>query len=87
MQETILTVASLITALGVILGAVFSFHSWYLNTKKQGEAIKELKEEQKVLIHGILACLKGLKEQGCDGEVTEEIERIENHINTKAHKI
>lgn len=35
---------------------------------------------------GVLACLKGLKEQGCDGPVIDAIERIEEHINKQAHK-
>ena len=45
-----------------------------------------MKEEQTVLTHGVLACLKGLKEQGCDGPVTEAIEQIEDFINKRAHK-
>lgn len=33
----------------------------------------------------ILACLKGLKEQGCNGPVTEAIDKIQKHINKQAH--
>lgn len=47
---------------------------------------KEIKEEQTILTYGILACLKGLKEQGCNGPVTEAIGRIEKHLNEKAHE-
>lgn len=42
-------------------------------------------EEQALIIFGLLACLKGLKEQGCDGPVTIAINKIETHINQKAH--
>lgn len=42
-------------------------------------------EEQILIIYGLLACLKGLKEQGCNGTVTEAINKIERHINIKAH--
>jgi hypothetical protein len=89
MSETtqlILLVASVITALGVIFGAVFSGYRWYLKQNKQDEDIKEIKQEQVILIHGILACLKGLKEQGCDGPVTSAITEIEVHLNKRAHK-
>jgi hypothetical protein len=84
--DLIITVASIITALGIILGAVFSGYRWYLKQNKQDEDIKEIKQEQVILIHGILACLKGLKEQGCDGPVTSAITEIEVHLNKRAHK-
>lgn len=38
-----------------------------------------------LLTYAVLACLKGLKEQGCNGPVTEAIGKIEKHINQKAH--
>ncbi len=89
MSETtqlILLVASVITALGVILGAVFTFHNWLLKRDKNDSDIKAIKEEQSILTKGVLACLKGLKEQGCNGPVTEAINDIEDHINKQAHK-
>ena len=48
--------------------------------------ISAIKEEQSILTKGVLACLKGLKEQGCNGPVTEAIKQIEDHINEEAHK-
>ena len=53
--------------------------------KKQEEEIKSIKEEQQLLTTGILACLKGLQEQGCDGSVNDAIDKIEAHLNKKAH--
>ena len=83
---SITSIAGVITALGVILGAVFAAYKWFLKQEKQDRDIKAIKEEQTVLVHGVLACLMGLKEQGCNGPVTEAIEQIENHINKQAHK-
>ena len=51
----------------------------------KNKEIKEMKEEQAILTYGILACLKGLKEQGCNGPVSEAINKIEKHLNEKAH--
>lgn len=48
--------------------------------------MQEQREELTLLTYGILACLKGLKEQGCNGPVTEAINRIEKHLNEKAHE-
>ena len=85
-HQIIITIASVITALGVIFGAVFAFHNWLLKREKNDKDIKSIKEEQSILTKGVLACLKGLKEQGCNGPVTEAIKQIEDHINGEAHK-
>lgn len=85
-MEIITTVAGVITALGVILGVIFAVYKWYLKQEKQDKDIKAIKEEQFVLTQGVLACLKGLQEQGCDGPVTIAIKQLENHINKQAHK-
>ena len=80
------TLAATITALGVVFGAIFAAYKWFLKQEKQDKDIKAIKEEQTVLVHGVLACLKGLSEQGCNGPVTEAINQIEKHINKQAHK-
>ena len=84
--QTIITIASVITALGVIFGVIFAIYRWYLKNEKQDDSIKDIKEEQSILTKGVLACLKGLKEQGCNGPVTHAIEELEEHINHQAHK-
>ena len=84
--EIIVIIASVITALGTIIGCFTTIHKWVLRQNKQDEDIKSIKEEQKILTTGVLACLKGLKEQGCDGPVTIAITEIENHLNKEAHR-
>ena len=84
--EVIIIIASVITALGTIIACFTTIHRWILRQNKQDDDIKSIKEEQKVLTTGVLACLKGLKEQGCDGPVTEAISSIENHLNKEAHR-
>lgn len=84
--EVVIIIASVITALGTIIACFATIHKWILRQNKQDDDIKSIKEEQKVLTTGVLACLKGLKEQGCDGPVTEAISSIENHLNKEAHK-
>ena len=85
-MEVITTVAAVITALGVIFGLIFAVYRWYLKQEKQDKDIKFIKEEQIILTQGVLACLKGLQEQGCDGPVTTAITKIETHLNQQAHK-
>jgi hypothetical protein len=46
---------------------------------------KQMNEELQLLTYGVLACLKGLREQGCNGPVSEAITKFEKHLNDKAH--
>lgn len=54
--------------------------------KKHEKDQSGIQEEQTLVVYGLLACLKGLAEQGCDGPVSEAIDKIEKHINKKAHE-
>lgn len=83
--DTIIMVGSLLTAVVVIFSAIFAVYKWYLKQNQQDLEIERVKSEQCLLTYGILACLKGLKEQGCNGPVTEAIDKIEKHINKQAH--
>lgn len=49
------------------------------------EDIRKIQKEACLHTYGILACLKGLQEKGCNGPVTEAIDKIEKHINKQAH--
>lgn len=83
--DLIITFTALITALITMATYVNKIHDWIHKMDCQDEEIKGIKEEQRILVGGILACLKGLKEQGCNGPVTKGIADIEDYINKKAH--
>ena len=94
--EAIITVASLIGALGVIGGMLISAYKFYKKPaelekqmqkirKTHEEDIRKINEEQCLITYGLLACLKGLREQGCNGPVTDAINKIEKHLNKQAH--
>ena len=50
------------------------------------EEIRKNNAELQLLTRGILACLKGLQEKGCNGPVTETANEIERYLNQKAHE-
>ena len=83
--QTIVTVAAVLAAIFAILRYYNKGYDWVKTQAKQEDEIKSIKEEQQLLTTGILACLKGLREQGCDGAVEDAINQIEAHLNTKAH--
>ena len=84
--QTIITVAAVIGAIAALLKYISKGIKLVEKQSEQDEAIADIQTEQAILTYGILACLKGLKEQGADGPVTEAIDKIEKHLNEKAHK-
>lgn len=84
--ETLIAAAAVLAAVTAIFGAIFGVYRWYLKRQKNDKDIQELKEEMGLLTYGVLCCLKGLKERGCNGPVTEAISKIEKHLNEQAHK-
>ncbi|MBR5874492.1 MAG: branched-chain amino acid ABC transporter permease [Oscillospiraceae bacterium] len=95
--QTIITASAFLGAVVAIATYFSKIVRWVDRQKKQDEDIKNLrkhheedmaiiKEENTLLVFGILACLKGLREQGCNGPVTETIDKIEKYLNQKAHK-
>lgn len=84
--EGIVTAAAVLSAVAAIFGIIFSVYRWYLRQNAQDEEIKAMKEDLSILTVGVLASLKGLSEKGCDGPVTEAINKIEMHLNERAHK-
>lgn len=95
--QGIITAGSVVAALSALLGILVKLVKWLEHQKAQDTAIKELKDrheadtktiesELAILTYGVLACLKGLQEQGCNGPVSEAVRRIEEYINNKAHE-
>lgn len=83
--QTLITAAAILTAIGAILKSYNKGYDFVKRQKEQDTIIKDIQEEQTILTYGVLACLKGLHEQGANGPVTEAITKIEKHINLKAH--
>ena len=84
--NTIITAASVLGAIITIGGILIACYKWFSRQNEQDDDIKAMKSELCLLTYGLLACLKGLKEQGCNGPVTEAIEKIEKRINKQAHE-
>lgn len=95
--QSIVTAAAVLGAVVAIVTYFSKVVRWVDKQSKQDKDIQELKkhheddmaaikEEQTLLVYGVLACLKGLSEQGCDGPVTEAIGKYEKFLNQKAHQ-
>lgn len=96
-SQGLITAAAVLAACIAIGGTVFKIYDWYKKQSDQEkefadirrihtEDIRSVKEEQTLIVYGVLACLKGLSEQGCNGPVTKAIDKLEKHLNIEAHK-
>ena len=99
MDDTIgyvLTVLSLILSTGSVIALIISIFTFFMKIVrwKDGtdekivelqDEIKSIKGENRILTIGVLACLKGLKEQGCNGPVTEAIHQLEAYMIDNTH--
>lgn len=85
--QAVVTAAAVVGALVALVTYFVKLVHWVDEQKKQDGDIAAMKNEQTLIIYALLACLKGLKEQGCNGPVTEAIGKIEKHLNKEAHRV
>lgn len=94
--QSIITAGAVIAALTTIITLLVKIVRWVDKQKKQDadiqalqskhdDDIKSIRREQTLIVYGVLAALKGLQEQGCNGSVTKTIDKIERYLNQKAH--
>lgn len=83
--ERVIEFAALIGAITVIVSLLLKFITWIFQQRKQDAEIKAINEELTLLTYAVRACLTGLQKLGCDGPVTDAIDKIDKHVNQKAH--
>lgn len=97
MEWNIQTVASVLTAAGIIVAAVCKLVDWLRKPSQQDKAIAELHEkhdadmkamqtELTVICYGLKGALQGLIETGCNGPCKEALQLLDKHLNKSAHE-
>ena len=84
--DGIIKLAALLAAVGGIGGLVVWCIKFVDRQKKQDQELTAIRKEQTLICYGVLACLKGLKEQGCNGPVTAALDKMEKYLNQAAHE-
>ena len=95
--SSIITFASLLGALASMFAVLHKILKWFERQQKQDDKIRELEEkhkedvkeiraEQRVICTGVLACLDGLEQLGCNHTVPRAKEQLEEHLNKIAHQ-
>lgn len=84
-SDTLVRLATMLTALGAIGGVILWCFRFVERNKKQDTELAAIRKEQQLICYGVMACLKGLAEQGCDGPVHDALGKLEKHLNEAAH--
>ena len=95
MNEIISTILTVV--ISAFVGAVFTYIVGVVKVKYRVADLEKWRcyiqedndngiNERRMLLSGVLACLKGLQEKGCNGPVTHAIEELGEYINKQAHK-
>ncbi len=83
--ETILSAASVITAIITIVSVIFAIYRWYLRQNRDTEEIKKLKHENALICYALSACLDGLIQLGANHNVPIVKDKLDKYINQTAH--
>lgn len=94
--NTVILAGSLLATVSAFSAMAWRLFSWIARQKRLEEQVqslarqakvseKSVNEEQRLIVYGLLACLKGLQELECDGPVTEAIKQFDDYLNRKAH--
>lgn len=81
--QAVITAASLLAALGSLGGMAAWWVRFIDRDKRQDAELKAIRREQTLLCYGMTACLKGMKEQGCNGPVTTALDKLEKHLTRR----
>ena len=96
MQIDLVKLAEIVGAVSLLLSAIIGGYKLYDKLIDRVERLEDkvgsletelvrVKKEDALVIYALRACLDGLHQKGCNGKVTEAIERIDKHINKAAH--
>lgn len=83
--HTIVYAASVITALGVIIGLLSSIFKWLQKQKQQDIDIAAIKKENALICYALMACLDGLEQLGANHSVPLAKDKLNKHLNRQAH--
>lgn len=83
--DLIMTTGAVISVIVAFFTFLYKFFGWIQEQGKQSKEIQSLKTEQRIILKGVLACLDGLQQQGCNHTVPQARQELEDYLNDKAH--
>ena len=94
--QSVILAASLLAAITAIFVALKKGFKWFSRPEELETEIKELREkhendmkesneERQLICYALAACLDGLQQLGCNHTVTDAKNKMDKHLNEKAH--
>ena len=80
MELDVSFLASLLGVAGTILGGLIAVNRLCRRFSRMEERIEQSGRLHRVLAEGLYACLDGLHQQGCNGEVTKALGNLHRHL-------
>ena len=85
--QTIITAGGVLAAVIAIFSAIFAVYRWYLKQNRQDKKISDIEEENALICYGLSACLDGLIQLGANHNVPKVKDKLDKHLNQKAHEM
>jgi hypothetical protein len=83
--DTVKTLAELCGSAAVLGGVLIALYKFVVRDIHQNKVIKDILDEQMLIVYGLRGALQGLIEQGCDGPCKDALKKLDEHINQRAH--
>ena len=74
------TVSTALSIIGVIVGVIVAVFKICQRFNRMEKKIEQSGHLHRVLAEGLYACLDGLHQQGCNGEVTKALHTLHKHL-------
>lgn len=85
-MDTVIYFSSVVAAISMLCGLLFSAYKWYLKQNSQDADISRIKEENTLICFALAACLDGLEQLGANHTVTKAKNKLDKYLNQQAHK-
>lgn len=73
-------IATIFGLLGTLAGVIVMGYKLFKRFERIERKVEHSEELHVVLITGLYACLDGLHQQGCNGEVTKALNELQKHL-------
>ena len=73
-------IASVLGILGTLAGVITLGYKFVKRFERVERKLERTEQLNTVLIIGLCACLDGLHQQGCNGEVTKALNMLQEHL-------
>lgn len=73
-------VSTILSIAGVMVGVIVAAYKVCQRFKRMEERVEHSGKTHRVLMEGLYACLDGLHQQGCNGEVTKALGNLHEHL-------